>query len=113
MLCLIKIAEDHNNKVYNLQEAIDIIEYALDKKWLKPDMYVDQPCKILKYMTGKNWTYEHSDSPTGLYNIERWEWKTAKETLSHFRLNSWDSMDPSPVVKNGKRVSYRAIRKVD
>jgi hypothetical protein len=113
MLCLIKIAEMHTGREIDF---LSVIAHALEKKWLQGNMFVEKPNDIMRYMTGEEWSYSHSSTPAvsdrGVYCVERWEWSRPNSILNHFRLKDWDSLDPSPVVSNGKLQSYRIIRKV-
>lgn len=112
VLTLIKFAENYTGKKL---DCIEVIRHALFNEWLDEDMFVRDPAAILKVITGARWEVTKALSPSeepGTFNIERWERVTTKETLSHFKLPDWDSLENSQTVKFGKIVSYRVLRRI-
>ena len=112
ILCMIKIAERYTGKSI---DYLVFIQHALANKWLRDDMYVENPTAVMHALTGARWEYEHTMIPLeadNIYCVERWERVTTKETYSHFKLPDWDSLEDSQTVKFGQIVSYRILRRI-
>jgi hypothetical protein len=114
VLCMIKIAEIHRQRIYN---PFEVISRALEEDWLSEDMFVKNPEAIMQFLTDERWEYSHNSISTPrvngkVYCIERWERSTTAGTTSHFRLPEWDPLKDSQTVKYGRIASYRILRKV-
>ena len=121
-LSIIKLAEMENG------EHIDVIvalESGIEKGYIRfnyknysdPDnFYIEDAAKFLTLLTESVWLLKHipgyvrpKDAERVIY---RWERKTSKGVISHFRLDDWDSLESSLTVTTGKVASSRVFIKV-
>jgi hypothetical protein len=118
-LSIVRLAETFNKRKY---DEIELYAEFVTSGLIGEDCYVINPSEMLAALTGERWsvTKEPSDYRVnaGELSIMRYEWPRTGETLSHFVVGhspggiDYDPMFPdSPVVKNGKLVSYRIFRK--
>lgn len=114
---LINLAEEYTGKTIDKFFAIEkIIENHYVKfnhtNYLdKGNFYVLDPCKILKFLTGKNWSVQKVHAP---YKIKENEfaiefWSKDKGETGHFcrTYKGYNSLQYSSNVENGELWSFR------
>jgi hypothetical protein len=119
-LCIIQMAEDRIMKNIDMLGAI---EDAIDAGYIyfnranhadNNNFFVKDPAAFLSLLTNEKWTVRHEPSsyvPTAKeLVVERWERRRTGQTIGHFKLPYWDSLDDSQTVKYGTLVSYRVFK---
>lgn len=120
--CIIRLAEEINPISAKLTNPYRILQDAAEKKFVyynkknqedNDNFYVQDPAGFLAYLTGKKITVRHDSADykprKNEFIVERWERKTTKGTVSHFRLKDWDSLADSQTVRFGSVASTRVF----
>lgn len=121
-LSIIKLAEketaEHIDIIVALESGIDhgYIKFNYHNYDDEDNFYVNDAAKFLSLLTEDVWLLKHvpgyvrpKDAERVIY---RWERKTSKGVISHFRLEDWDSLESSLTVQSGKIASSRVFIKV-
>lgn len=103
---LLTIAEESTGKHIDL---IDATRKALEKGYINNDGFVNNPCGLLKYLTGK--TFDHDISTKlpaiisdKMYTIEKWV--SNKTGKTHFKRRFVDTLLNSKTVAEGNIDCY-------
>lgn len=118
-LSIIKIAEEVNNSHIDVITALEsgiergYIAFNYDDYNDSNNFYINDAARFLSMLTEDVWTLKHLPgaykAKPGEKVIYRWERKTVKGVISHFRLPEWDSLENSQTVKYGQIVSSRVF----
>lgn len=123
-LCLCKLAEEITQKQF---DYLRIAETCIDKGFIFFDkknynnnhnFFVENPCGVLKEMTGEKWTVK---KVSGIYEkqldeFEIWFWAKnqyyADKGIGHFTTEEDNLLQNSETVRSGKVYSKRIFRRL-
>ena len=105
-LCLLKATNTSDSKI------LELYDYFVKKGYMTEDCYIQDPIKMLKYLTGNNYKVEKLEKLPIKYDFYIELWYNSKTGLGHFTLHDWDSLGNSNTRLNGKIDSYRVFTKL-
>lgn len=76
------------------------------------DCYIQDPVKILKYLTGDNYKVERVEKLPLHYDFAVYHYYNSATGLGHFVLPDWDPLGDSITRRNGVIDSYRVFTKI-
>lgn len=117
-LAILELAERVSKKHFDFFAVLD---YAAAKGYVKLDktnyyasdnFYMNNPAGLLSFLTGKTYTATKENAnykaKEGELVVELYEF----QSLTHFRLPDWDSLQASVVVNKGSLTGFRIFREV-
>lgn len=105
-LCLLKATNTSDSNI------LEYYDYFVKKGYMTEDCYIQDPVKILKYLTGNNYKVEKLEKLPTKYDFAIYHYYNSKTGLGHFTLKDWDSLGNSNTRLNGKIDSYRVFTKI-
>lgn len=107
LICLCKQFGQEDN-------ILKLYDYFLSKGFISEDCFVKYPAKIVKYLSGNNYTVTKTTTlpilQKGDFYVERWYNKSTG--LAHFTLHDYDPLGNSETRLNGAIEGYRYFKKL-